>query len=277
MNKPTLPFLETMITQSCNLSCHGCTNYSDLSHSGYVPWSQGKIWIESWLDRLEIPDFGIIGGEPLINPEVRLWLLGIRAMMPDSQIRITTNGLLLHKYPDLLPLLNEIGNCVFKITVHVLSPELENTINNIFSLYKWEPVTEFGISRWSTGNNLKLQINRPDTFLKTYVNDYPNMAPHNSDPELAFSACIQKNCPLLYQGKIYKCSTSALLSDTLDRFNRPNWNQWSLYIEEGISCESSDDSIVNFIENFGKVHSQCGQCPTSLTKPLNHLITVKRK
>ena len=40
--KPTLPFLETMITQVCNLSCEGCTNYSDLEHKGYVKWKDGK-------------------------------------------------------------------------------------------------------------------------------------------------------------------------------------------------------------------------------------------
>lgn len=28
--KPLLSFLKTMVTQACNLSCQGCTNYSDL-------------------------------------------------------------------------------------------------------------------------------------------------------------------------------------------------------------------------------------------------------
>jgi sulfatase maturation enzyme AslB (radical SAM superfamily) len=277
MNKPTLPFLETMITQSCNLSCHGCTNYSDLSHSGYVPWAQGQAQIGPWLEKLEIPDFGLIGGEPLINPELQQWILGVRTLLPRSQIRLTTNGLLLHKHPDLLPLLGEIGNCVFKITVHVDNVRLEDTIKKIFSSYQWEPVTEFGITRWRTNNNLRLQINRPDTFLKTYLNSYIDMAPHHSVPEQAFSACIQKNCPLLYQGKIYKCSTSALLLDTLNRFHRPNWDQWVPYLEEGIGPDSPDNLLQNFIENFGKHHAQCAQCPTSLVKPLNHLQTVKRK
>ena len=58
--KPVLPYLEMMANQSCNLACHGCTNYSDLRHSGYVTWAQGKEQISNWITRIDIPDFGII-------------------------------------------------------------------------------------------------------------------------------------------------------------------------------------------------------------------------
>jgi len=277
MTKSTLPFLETMITQACNLSCEGCTNYSDLKHSGYVPWSQGQAWLEPWLDVLDISDFGIIGGEPLINPEADQWLLGIRKLLPDAQIRFTTNGLLLHKWPELLDLLHSIGNCVFKISVHIDDQLLENNIRNVFSLFNWTPVVEHGISRWATTNGLRFQINRPHTFLQTYRNTYHDMAPYHSKPVDAFSRCVQKTCPLLYQGKIYKCSTSALLLDTLDRFERPNWSQWQQYIEQGISVTDPKQTIIDFVDNFGKPHSQCAQCPGSAVAPLNHQVTVVRK
>jgi sulfatase maturation enzyme AslB (radical SAM superfamily) len=277
MPKLLLPFLETMVTQVCNLSCKGCTNYSDQRHSGYVSWAQGRTWLEPWLDLIDVPDFGIMGGEPLINPEIQLWLLGARALMPNSQLRFTTNGLLLHKWPDLIPLLHDIGNCVFKITVHVDDPELENTIKEIFSRYHWNPVTEYGISRWKTTNNLTFQINRPTQFLKTFQGPYHNMVPFNSNPAAAFDVCVQKTCPLLHQGRIYKCSTSALLLDTLDRYNRPNWEQWAPYIESGISPESDYQFIVDFVNNFGKPHFRCKQCPDSTAIPLQHLFNVKRK
>jgi organic radical activating enzyme len=277
MSKPILPFLETMITQVCNLSCQGCTNYSDLKHSGFVTWEQGQQWIKNWLNIVDIPDFGVIGGEPLINPELDQWMLGLRTLMPDSQLRLTTNGLLLHKWPDLLPMLNDIGNCVFKITVHVDDTELEQLIKEIFSKYHWETVAEHGIKRWRTGNNLRFQINRPQTFLKSYQGMYHNMSPYHSQPSDAFAACVQKTCPLLYQGKIYKCSTSALLLDTLDRFDRPNWQEWSPYIESGISPESPTHTVLEFLNNFGQPHQQCAQCPGSATTPLIHRLTVNRK
>ena len=73
-HRPRLPFVEIMITQVCNLSCQGCTNYSDLQHQGYLSWHQGHDWFRAWQQRLELPDIGVMGGEPLINPEWREWL-----------------------------------------------------------------------------------------------------------------------------------------------------------------------------------------------------------
>ena len=110
--KLVLPFVETMITQACNISCEGCTNYSDLVHNGYQTWEQGRAELEPWLERLDIPDFGIIGGEPLMNPGVRRWITGVRDLLPRSQLRFTTNALLLERNFDIVDLLAGVGNCV---------------------------------------------------------------------------------------------------------------------------------------------------------------------
>jgi sulfatase maturation enzyme AslB (radical SAM superfamily) len=277
MDRLTLPFLETMITQVCNLSCQGCTNYSDLKHSGYVSWEQGRTWLEPWTELLDIPDFGIMGGEPLINPEVVQWIVGVRELLPNTQIRFTTNGLLLHKCPDLLKVLQDIGNCVFKISVHLEDETLEDIIQRIFAQYSWQEVTEYGIRRWKTDRGLRFQVNRPSQFLKTFYGEYSVMRPHQSKPSNAFDLCVQKTCPLLYKDRIYKCSTSALLLDTLERFDKPNWSQWEPYIEQGITVDSPHKEIQAFVDNFGRLHQRCGQCPDSRSQPLMHFATVTRK
>ena len=259
LSKPTLPFLETMITQVCNISCVGCTNYSDLTHPGYVSWQEGQKQIKSWLDRVYIPDFGIMGGEPLINPEVRDWIQGCRDLMPDSQIRFITNGLLLHKHFDIIDLLNDIGNCLFKITVHVENAELEDIIKRVHSMYKWEPVVEYGVKRFKTKRGFRFQINRPTEFVKTYRNSYPDMMPYHSDPAQAFDKCCQQTCPLLYKNNIYKCSTAGLLSDVLARFDNPNIEHWMPYLTDGIDPNCSDAQLHEFIDNFCKPNSICWQ------------------
>jgi len=266
-----------MITQVCNLSCEGCTNYSDLRHSGYVPWAQGRAEIEAWLSRITIKEFGIIGGEPLINPEWRDWITGMRNLLPEAQLRFTTNGLLLSRAEDILDICEEVGNIVLKITVHVQDEKLEEHVSKLQNSRNWVPVTEYGIQRWVGSNGVRLQINRPETFLKTYKNSYENMAPWDSDPDEAFKICCQKTCPLLYQGKIYKCSTSGLLQDTLERFGNPNIEKWRPYIPAGISINDTDDAINVFCENFGKSHNICGQCPSGPDLSINHLGTVSFK
>lgn len=261
MSKLTLPFLETMITQACNLSCVGCTNYSDLNFSGYVPWNNGKKDLESWLEILDIPDFGIMGGEPLINPEVKLWLSGVRALMPDTQIRFTTNGTLLHKHLDIIDLAHSLGNIVFKITVHQHTKIIEDTIKYIFKKFKWEPVNEYGIDRYRTSNNLRFQINRPEKFILTYKNSYTNMKPYNNNPVESFDICVQKTCPLLYQGSIYKCSTQGLLKDLLYKLDIKD-AIWDKFLVPGISIRSDKSAINEFIDNFNKPHNICAMCPT---------------
>lgn len=260
--KPVLPFAEIMVTQACNISCAGCTNYSDLSHKGFLTWAQGCNQILPWVDRVRITDFGLIGGEPLLNPEIRQWIAGTRQLLPNAQIRFTTNGILLKKNLDILDLCQDTGNIVFKITKHINDTNLENLIQVIFSKFKWTPVTEFGIHRWRTKNNLRLQINTPNIFVKTFIGNYENMRPHNSDPAAAFEICCQQNCPLLYQGKLYKCSTTALLPDVLKRFDNPNYTEWQTYLNTGLSPDCSSTDLDAFIQNFGKPHSMCSQCPT---------------
>jgi len=281
-NKLQLPFLETMITQSCNLSCLGCTNYSDLTHRDWVSWDQGRDELSLWLQRIDILDFGIMGGEPLLNPEVRQWLRGIRDLLPNSQIRFTTNGILLSRNLDLIDLCAELGNCVFKITVHKTSNDLENQIKYIKERYQWRSIREYGIDRLVTNNNFKFQVNRPNTFLKTYQHTYDNMLPWDSNPDESFNICIQQTCPLLYKGKIYKCSSSGLIKEVLLRTTTPNWDKWQPYINTGLTTDCSELDLTNFINNFGKPHTVCGQCPSkqhtdSLILHYNNITTKKYK
>ena len=94
--KPNLPFLEVMMLRSCNLSCRGCTTFSDLKHQGdYSDWETNRQWLIDWSRRLNIEAIGLMGGEPLIHPRIRDWLLGMRETLPRAQIRFVTNGLLL--------------------------------------------------------------------------------------------------------------------------------------------------------------------------------------
>ncbi len=276
VSKLVLPFLETMATQVCNLSCLGCTNYSDLQHKGYVTWDEIKTDLTDWLSVVDINDFGIMGGEPLVNPEIRKWLLGIRELMPTTQIRFTTNGTLLNKHIDIVDIAHEIGNTVFKITAHTAVDEI---IESVFKRYPWEPVTEFGINRWKTTNGLRFQVNRPEKFVKTYQGSYNDMLPWDSNIVESFDICIQQQCPLLHKGKIYKCSTQGLLEETLEKVGNPNREAWAPYIVHGITPNDSVEKIAQFIANFGKPHKICKMCPSKKDTQaiIDHRITVTRK
>lgn len=280
MPKPVLPYLETMASYACNLSCVGCTNYSDTSFKGNVTWSQCQTWLEEWLNIIDITEFGIIGGEPLANPTIDEWIIGSKKLFPNSQIRFTTNGMLLYKKLELIDLMHDLGNFIFKITVHKKDSVLEETIKKIFTKFNFEPVTEYGILRYKTSNNFRFQINRPTKFIKTYKNNYNNMLPHKSNPKEAFDICVQQNCPLLYKGKIYKCSSIGILDDVLKKFNRDKTIEWEPYLNyKGISIDSSLNDITAFINRFGKPENICSMCPTinDTDSIIDHYSNVRKK
>lgn len=267
MQRPILPFLETMITYACNLSCAGCTNYSDYNMKGSVKWSQGKQWLESWLERLDIPEFGIMGGEPTLNPECEQWIYGVRELMPNSQIRFTTNGVTFLDNADVLDWCVDVGNTVFKFSLHQDLPYTQDSIDYVFRKYNWKPVTEYGINRWVGPNDTRFQINAPQKFYKTYRGTFGNIKPHNNKPREAFDICVQQTCPLLYEARIYKCSSIALLNRVLSDWSQPVTDDWKPYVDYiGIGLTSTYQEIKTFINNFGKPHKICQMCPSSKDK-----------
>lgn len=265
----TIPYAELLVTQVCNLVCSGCSTYSDLNHKGYTTWTEGKNQLLPWTKRVNFDHIGLMGGEPLINPQIRDWIVGIRELLPNTTIRFPVNGTLLHKHLDIVDLLHDVGNVIFKITVHTQDKKIEDAIDYVSNRFSWTPIHEYNCDRFVTSNNFKFQVNRPDTFYKTFNNDYANAAPYNSDPIAAFEQCHQKECPLLINGRIYKCSTSGLMDGVLKRFDYPNIEQWEPYLDNtqngSIGLDSTDDEIKQFVNNIRQPHATCKQCPDKNT------------
>ena len=279
-NKLTLPFLELMVLRSCNLSCAGCSTFSDLKHQGdYANWGNNREWLIAWTQRLNIEAIGLMGGELLIHPNLKDWLLGIRQVLPQAQIRFVTNGLLLEKHIDIIDILHEIGNSVLKISVHVEDDRINRIIKYVMNRFDWRPVTEFNINRWSTDNKFKFQINCPERFFRTFRGPYHDMLPHNNNPREAFALCVQKKCPLLFNGNIFKCGTAALTPSMLQRQGNSNLDIWKPYITNGITPTCSDQELKQFIDNFGLPHSICRQCPSEndLESIIDHTKNVEYK
>jgi len=249
---------------------------------GIVKWKQGKQWLENWLERINIPDFGIMGGEPTLNPECEQWIYGVRELLPNSQIRFTTNAVTFLDNPDVLDWCVDVGNAVFKFSIHQDLPYGQDSIDYVFKKYAWKPITEYGINRWAGPNGSRFQINAPVNFYKTYRGTLGNIRPHCNNAKDAFSLCVQKTCPLLYEGKIYKCSSIALLNKVLLDWKQEKTKEWQPYTDyQGLEHTSSHDEIKYFINNFGKPHKVCMMCPTekdtaSIIDHRNNVISKKQ-
>ena len=262
VHKNYIEYLEIQFIHACNLACRGCATFSELKHSGYTSWKEMKNDLVPWLERLQPECIGVMGGEPFMNPQLEEVILGLRELLPNTQIRVPTNGLLLLKKYHIVELLNDIGNSILKISYHIDDPIIHKAIKKIMNDFIFKPVTEFGINRWSTDNDFKFQINTPTTFSKSFIGDYDNMKPHNNAPADAFEICVAKRCPFLFNGRLYKCSTVGLTPWILEKHNNPNQKLWEPYLDKGLGVDCTDFELKKFLNNFGKPHAICRQCPS---------------
>ena len=114
-----ITYLEFYITNVCNLNCNNCNRFNNFNFSGHSTWNQYQPDIEKWAKILDPSKIGILGGEPMLNPDFMLWVKNIADLWPLSKITIITNGTQLKKWPKLYELLVQYqGRIVVEVTCH---------------------------------------------------------------------------------------------------------------------------------------------------------------
>ena len=93
---------EVHVSEHCNLNCKGCFHFSPLAEPEFLD----VIQYEKDLARLselfyhEVEYINLMGGEPLLNPEIIKIIQLTRQYFPHGKIRVVTNGLKLGEMPD---------------------------------------------------------------------------------------------------------------------------------------------------------------------------------
>ncbi len=98
--RPCMEYMVLNILDHCNLRCKGCDHFACIAEPYFVPYET----IHRDLDRLSeifhgdyIMKMSVMGGEPLLHPDLLKILEDVRNHFPYVTIRLTTNGLLLLK------------------------------------------------------------------------------------------------------------------------------------------------------------------------------------
>ena len=95
---PTLDYLETHVVDHCNLNCKGCSHFCNLAEEKFIDVeSIRKDFVQLSKVYKNIKVIRLMGGEPLLHPEINEIMKSVRASFPYSQIKLATNGLLLPK------------------------------------------------------------------------------------------------------------------------------------------------------------------------------------
>lgn len=179
-----LPYLEFHVSDHCNLNCKYCTHYSPL-----VP---GQVFTE--YERFEadlrqlkkyIADIGVIrilGGEPLLNPQLGMFIKLARKLYPASIITVVTNGLLIDRLNDSLMEIMRETLAFFHISFY---PPLADKVQEI-KKYLYEQKIPYTITPMIT------EFHKTQTLIPQQNEDF-------------FYSCFQASCTCLYEGKAAPC------------------------------------------------------------------------
>lgn len=112
MIKHHLHYTEFYITNVCNLACDHCNRFNNYAFTGHEAWADYANEYAKWAETLNLIDIGILGGEPMLNPDFLSWVRGPATLWPNSYVSIITNGTQLDRWPTLYDELVKLGGRV---------------------------------------------------------------------------------------------------------------------------------------------------------------------
>lgn len=238
LKKPRLDYMETELSETCNLNCRGCCDFSNLL-GGRRFYDFDRFSAD--LNRLKELFWGVatirlMGGEPLLNPRLPEYVETARRIFPDTDLRIVSNGL-------LVPALSEetlrriaAAGCSFDISAY---PPTRKKKREISAVLQGAGVSfRFGVPMYFFFRNLRAE-------------------PAES-PVPAFRNCIFTHCHMLGNGRLAPCSFAYCAYRFNERFDAdyPETDFTDLY-------EWKKDGWA-LLERLSSPHEFCRWCGTGI-------------
>ena len=185
---------EFHLVEHCNLKCAGCTHFSSIAKEEYlsVKEFESDIFRLSELTNSCAKFINLLGGEPLLHPQVCSFMELSRKAFPNSTIRIVTNGI---KLKDMR---EEFWKCCIKnsiiigITRYPIGINYDGVISTLDSM---------GISYECFSGNSSVK----DEMWRLSLDKTASSLPIDN-----FIACPRANaCVFVSHGKVFNCATMA--------------------------------------------------------------------
>jgi len=189
--KPHLAYVELHLADHCNLNCKGCTHFSPIAEKRYADLNEHERDMKQ-LQRLfsTIDKIVLMGGEPLLNPQIDSFLFVTRSCFPKANILVYTNGILLPQMPETFWTACRACSIGIDITIY---PPLKQKELSLIKLVK--------------NNGLKVFVHSVTSFHALYNRK------GDTDSSVAFKNCRKRlYTPMLREGKIYVCPVPATIN-----------------------------------------------------------------
>lgn len=230
---PELPYLELHLTDHCNLNCKGCGHFSPIAPKKFADLQQH----EKDMKRLRqlfrnIHTIRIMGGEPLLHPQVESFIVASRRAFPKAVIKVVTNGILLPSASEEFWNACRDTHTSIDLTVY---PPIRKNLPDYLALCEAKGIT--------------IVPREVETFF----------AHHNlkgdSDKVKAFDICRSVFfCPFLQEGRLYTCALPALVHYFNERFGQ------TIAADEGINIHSGSITGGEILRQLQKPIETCKWC-----------------
>jgi molybdenum cofactor biosynthesis enzyme MoaA len=209
---------EIHLTDKCNLNCAGCLHFSPLCEKLNlisIQTFENDIKRLSALTNGKCADIMILGGEPLLHPEINSFLKITRNYFPSflssggyGIIKLVTNGILLPNQPDDFWEICHVNNVRIVISNYPVKIEKE---------YIKEKAKKHGVQ-------IKLYEEGIESRMPGSSNQWakiPIDVEGKQNYKKSFGKCfLAGSCFQLVNGKIYKCARIAYVNYFNEKFNQ---------------------------------------------------------
>lgn len=191
---------EVALAEHCDLNCAGCDHFSPLAEPEFADFEETSRDFErlSVLFHGLVREVHLLGGEPLLHPDLVKFFKIARENFPDAVIDITTNGIKLLTQPEEFWLACKEYNIVIRPTKYPIPLKFEE-IEQL--------AADYGVDFHYINNSGVIKT----THL--YRLDVEGL----QDGNRSFLLCSRANrCIYLQHGKLYTCT----IAPTVRHFNK---------------------------------------------------------
>lgn len=230
--KPTIYdfHFEFHLVEHCNLKCAGCTHFAPLAKEEYLSIEEFESDIKrlSALSRQKARFINLLGGEPLLHPNIQQFLYCARKYFPDSIIRVVTNGIKLLEMSESFWDACRENDIIIGITEYPIEIDYQERVELIkrkgiqFESFSGDDVPRDEMWRLSLDER---GLNRP---VKNFMR------------------CPRANaCVFIKHGKMFNCATMA----NIDHFNSFFGTSFEISKDDGIDIYKVKDidEVLSFL------------------------------
>ena len=261
------------ITNVCNLTCNYCESFNNFAFKGHFYWKDYEEVFQKWGDILYIDILNIHGGEPITNPDIINWAIGLKKIWRESsEYFISSNGTLLkNKIDECRELINLGWN--FDIVIHDPEhrEEVENSIRTILKNKNYKINYDVDIIKnrkeyVDVDGTLLISIEEAFVFRQNSIASMKDrmINMHRSNIDKAHEICFNdadEQCYGFFRGALYKCYLTGIAQDLVKQFNvEPYAKDLLLSYKPGWPYDD-DQTLDHFFANLHKPLAQCTLCP----------------